>query len=69
VIASASCAAVGELEPGGRVRVSRADGRGDPDVLPAEGDAWTVGSELADDVGDGLARVVRGAAAVEVAGG
>jgi len=65
VIASVSWVAVGELDPGERLRV----GRGDPEVLLADGDAWTVGSELADDVGDELARVVRGAAAVEVSGG
>jgi hypothetical protein len=68
VIALVSCAAVGEPDPGERVRVGRADGR-DPDVLLADGDAWAVGSELADEVGCGLAKVVRGAAAVEVSGG
>jgi len=49
--------------------MAEADARGDPDGLPAEADVWTVGSELADEVGDGLAKVVRGAAAVEVSGG
>jgi hypothetical protein len=66
VIALVSCAAVGEPDPGERVRVGRADGCG---VSLGDGDAWTVGSELADEVGDGLAKVVRGAAAVEVSGG
>jgi hypothetical protein len=65
VIASVSCAAVGELDPGGRVRV----GRGDSEVLLADGDVWRVGSELADEVGDWLAKVVRGAAALEVSVG
>ena len=65
MIASVSCAAVGELDTGERVRV----GRGDSEVLLADGDAWRVGSELADEVGDWLAKVVRGAAAVEVSGG
>jgi hypothetical protein len=68
VIASVSCAAVGEPDAGERVRVGLADGR-DADVLLADGDAWTVGSELADEVGCGLAKVVRGAGAFEVSGG
>jgi hypothetical protein len=65
VIALVSCAPVGEPDPDERVRV----GCGDSEVSLADGDAWTVGSELAGDVGGWLADVVRGAAAVEVSGG